>query len=233
MWPLPSLNKQFVAITMQPHYLTCSWIEQAQKKAPLVLRAYKRFNLQNLALEKLILFNPTYIKQCILLFLQTHQLKNAFIAFSLSGPTTIEQFVSLQTASPLPDQFSIQKIKNNLWGYEYIYPRDHQFVFYVYQIPHTTLLQFKLFSIAAHLNVIAIIPQRSTLLLLYKFIYGNAFRRAQLAIDMIRYHNMIEYLFSPDLLARIIDTSSCIQNIAIELPYLLPACGLFISEGMR
>jgi len=232
MWPLPPLDKQFVAITIQPHHLTCSWIQPSHKKTPLLLRAYKRFNLQNLELEKLTLFNPTRIKQCITTFLTTHQLDNAFIAYSLSGPTITEQFISLQTASPTPDNFPAQKTKNYLWGYEYIYPRDHQFIFYVYRISRTTLLQYKLLAITAHLNVTAIIPQRSVLLSLYKFLYGKTFRQAQLAIDMIRHHNMIEYLFTPDLLARIISISPPIQNITEEMPYLLTACGLFVSEGI-
>jgi len=134
MWPLPSLDKQFVAITIQPHYLSCSWIQRSHKKAPLLLRAYKRFSLQDLELEKLTLFNPTRIKKYITTFLTTHQLDNAFIAFSLSGPNIIEQFIPLHTASPTPDNFSVQKSENILWKYEYIYPRDHQFVFYVYSI---------------------------------------------------------------------------------------------------
>lgn len=233
MWPLPQLDKQFVAITIQPHYLTCSWIKQSQKKASLVLCAYERFSLRNLALEKLILFNPTYIQRCIKTFLATHQLDNAFIACSLSGPSIIEQFLPLQTPSPTLNTFSLQKTKNNILGYEYIYPRDHQFIFYVYQVPQVILLQYKLLIIAARLNSIAIVPQRSALLSLYKFLYGNAFRKAQLAVDMIRYHNMIEYLFNPGLLARIIDMSSSIKSIEAEMPYLLTACGLFVSRGIK
>ncbi len=233
MWPLPPLDKQFVAITIQPHHLSCSWIQRSHKKAPFLLRAYKRFSLQNLELEKLILFNPTSIKKYITTFLSTHQLHNAFIAFSLSGPNIIEQFIALQTANPTPDNFSVQKADNILWEYEYVYPRDHQFIFYVYSMPQAILLQYQLLSIAAHLNIIAIIPQRRVLLSLYKFLYGSAFRQAQLAVDMTRHHNMIEYLFTPDLLARIINISPNIKSRVEEMPYLLTACGLFVSEGIK
>jgi len=232
MWPLPPLDKQLVAITIQPHHLSCSWIQRSHKKAPLLLRAYKRFNLKNLELEKLTLFNPTRIKKYITTFLSTHQLHNAFIVCSLSGPNITEQFIPLYTASPTPDNFSVQKTENILWEYEYIYPRDHQFIFYVYSIPRAILLQYQLLFIAAHLNIIAIIPQRRVLLSLYKFLYGTAFRQAQLAVDMTRYHNMIEYLFTPDLLARIINISSGIQSTSQEMSYLLTACGLFVSEGI-
>ncbi len=233
MWPLPPLDKQFVAITIQPHHLSCSWIQRSHKKAPLLLRAYKRFRLQNLELEKLTLFNPTSIKKYITTFLSTYQLHNAFIVFSLSGPNIIEQFIPLYTANPTPDNFFMQKAENVLWEYEYVYPRDHQFIFYVYSMPRAILLQYQLLSIAAHLNVIAIVPQRRVLLSLYKFLYDSAFRQAQLAVDMTRYHNMIEYLFTPDLLARIINISPNIINRTEEMPYLLTACGLFVSEGVK
>jgi len=230
MWPLPLLDKQLVAITIQPHYLSCSWIQRSSKKAPLLLRAYKRFGLQNLELEKLTLFNPTSIKKYITTFLSTHQLHNAFVTCSLSGPNITEQFIPLQTANPTSDDFSMQKAENILWEYEYIYPRDHQFIFYVYSISRAILLQYQLLFTAAHLNIIAIIPQRRVLLSLYKFLYGVAFRQAQLAVDMTRYHNMIEYFFTSDLLARIISISPNIQIGAKEIPYLLIACGLFVSE---
>jgi len=232
MWPLPPLDEQFVAITIQPHHLSCSWIQRSHKKAPLLLRAYKRFNLQNLELEKLTLFNPTNIKKYITTFLSTHQLDNAFVACSLSGPNIVEQFIPLQTANPTPDNFSIKKEENILWEYEYIYPRDHQFIFYMYSIPRAILLQYQLLSIAAHLNIISIIPQRRVLLSLYKFLYGTAFRKAQLAVDMTRHHNMIEYIFTPDLFARIINISPSIQSTVQEMPSLLTACGLFVSEGI-
>ncbi len=100
-------------------------------------------------------------------------------------------------------------------------------------MPRAILLQYQLLSIAAHLNVIAIVPQRRVLLSLYKFFYGSAFRQAQLAVDMVRHRNMIEYLFTPDSLARIVNILPNIKSRAEEMPYLLTACGLFVSEGVK
>ena len=231
MWPLPPLNKSFVSVVFSPQNLTCSWIQRSNKKAPLTLRAHKQHNLQNLELEKSNVFNPTQIKQYIVNFLTTYNLKHSFVSFALSGPQIQEQFVTLTTATPHRDNFSVSNNPHMHWQWTYVYPNDAgKFTFYLCGIPQQLLFQYKLLASSTPLNLLTISTPRMALLQLYRFIYGSAFRHAQLAIDMQRYHNIIEQLFTHDTIARIVH----IPEISNEklLQHILTSCGLFVSEGM-
>lgn len=230
MWPLPPLDNQVVTITFQPQHLCCSWITQTHGRAPLSLRAYQRFPLQQLELERLTIFNPTRIKKKIATFLHKHKLSHAFIIFGLNGPELKEKIVTLDTASPTRDDFVLPTTKDLLWDFCYLYPKgDGKFIFYVYGIPQYLLFQYQLLAITAQLNVIKITPLRMALLHMYKFIYGPAFRTGQLAQDMLRHNNIIENVFSKDMISRIVEVPVNLEK-QNELPYVLQSCSLFVSE---
>src|SRR5690349_17348422 len=108
MWPIPSLQHEFVTISFSPSYIACSWIQKTKNgSAPLILRAYQRHAIHDLELFNLIPFNPTCINKHIRSFLDCHDLHNAFIIFCLQGPSLQEQFVMLPTSTPHRTDFSM------------------------------------------------------------------------------------------------------------------------------
>jgi len=234
MWPIPALEHKLVSIDFSPEALVCSWIDPSFAKATadrqLVLRAYKRFPLTNLELEDLIVFNPTVIQKYIRSFLEEHNLTDAFIAFIVHGHSVAEQFVAMPTSTPHYTDFGItNNARSVLWEYRYLYPNDHgQFVFYVYTVPRSLILQYQLLAVAAQCNLITMTTRTMTLLSAYKNIFGTAFRRSQLAVDMERCNNNIGALISIDALNRMVNFAGlCIPS---ERLYCAAASGLFCSE---
>jgi len=232
MWGLPQYDNQLVTITFQPQVMTCSLITTSKRSAPLVLHAYKKITFQELELESLIVFNPTKIKQHIVNFLNSCNARNAFVACSLRGPKLFERFVSVTKAHPSMEDFEVSERNHMLWDYRFAYPADNGlWVFYVTGMPRALLLQYQLLAITTPFNLLTITSERMALLNLYEYQHGNAFRRSQLAIDMLRHHNMIEYLFDRDTLSRILYIPSALaHHRADDIHHLLSACGLFVSN---
>ncbi len=232
MWPIPSLEHEVVSISFSPENMTCCWIQKtnmAIARAPLLMKAYKRYSLHNLELHKLIPFNPTRIKKYISSFLYEHNLQNAFITFCLDG--IAEKCVVLPTSTPHRADFDIKNVSSMQWEYRYLYPNhDGQHVFYVYAVPRSLILQYKLLAIAAQCNLVTMTTQTVALLDAYKHIFGTAFRKSQLAVDMMRHDNVIADLISVDAIRRMIVVPSHI-NLNEEKNFIATACGLFDLQG--
>ena len=231
MWPIPALDQDLCTVSFSPDSVTCSWIQKTDKGvSPLVLRAYKRYPLDNLELEHLTLFNPTTIKKHITSFLAEHNKTDAFIAFSLDGPAIIEQCVALPTSTPHRADFGIANSSSIAWDYRYLYPNDHgQFVFYLYTVPRSLILQYQLLAVVAQCNLITITTTSMALLTTYQHVFGTAFRRSQLAVDMMRHHNNIDALVSADILKRMVQIPTTIV-LQDERSHIAAACGLFFDE---
>ncbi|HSC25242.1 MAG TPA: hypothetical protein VLB80_03450 [Candidatus Babeliales bacterium] len=215
MWPIPTLNNTFVTVFFSSDTLICSWIERIDNNPLLTLRAYKRYPLSNLELERLTIFNPTIIQKYISLFLHEYDLINAFILFSLQGSGVTEKFVAMSTSTPHHSDFGSMNSRNFLWEYRYLYPNDKgQFIFYVYKVLRSLVLQYQLLAIAAGCNLVTMTTKTIGLIDAYKYIFGTAFRRSQFAIDMIKCNNNIETLFSIDMLNRmlIFTTKGALQD---------------------
>jgi hypothetical protein len=234
MWPIPALAHKFVAVFFTPDVLTCYWIEQTKNStAKLVLRAYKSYPLNNLELVNLTLFNPTIIKKHITFFLSEHNLQDAFVAFVLHGPAVIEQFVAMPTSTPHRTDFMISNSANMMWEYRYIYPNDDgQFVFYVYSVPRYVLLQYKLLAITAQCNLITMTTETMALLSAYQHMFGSAFRRSQLAVDMMQCNNNIADIITMDALRRMVDVSA-LNGVKSDYLQCMAAAGLFCSERLE
>lgn len=242
MWPIPTLEQAFVSVLFSPEAVVCSWMEQASYGNGLLLRAYKRYPLNNLELTNLTLFNSFLIKKYISSFLSQYNLNNAFISFVLHGPAIIEQFVAMPTSTPHRADFAIPYNSMTLWEYRYIYSDDQgHYIFYVYSAPRSLILQYKLLAIAIGGNLITITTQTMTLLSAYKNIFGVAFRRSQLAVDMMKCNNNIADLITADALKRIvIDLSAKAlakegRSIisADDRLYLASAAGAFCEERLQ
>ncbi len=229
MWPMPAIAHKFVAIIFTEDSLSCCWLEKAERgTAPLVVCAYKSYPLDNLELTHLTLFNPTIIKKHIRSFLCEHNLQDAFIAFALHGAAVHETFVTMPTSTPHRTDFKMQDSAHALWEYRYLYPNDDgQFVFYVYSVPRYIVLQYKLLAVAAQCNVITMTTQTMALLSAYEHMFGSAFRRTQLGVDMMRCNNNIGDLITVDALRRMVDIGTL--DISDRLHYVA-AAGLFCSE---
>ncbi len=196
----------------------------------LVVRAYKQYPLNNLELTHLTLFNSTIIKQYITSFLSEHDLSDAFVAFALHGSAVHEKFVTMPTSTPHRTDFTMQDSAHLLWEYRYLYPNDDgQFVFYVYSVPRSVVLQYKLLAVAAQCNLITMTTQTMALLSAYEHMFGSAFRRTQLGVDMMRCNNNIGDLITIDALKRMVDISA-VKLAKDDYLQCMAAAGLFYSE---
>jgi len=234
MWPIPALEHKFVSVLFFPDALVCCWIDKnARDKIPMI-RAYKRYSLDNFELLNGMIFNPTIIKKYINTFLHEYNLHDAFVVFSLHGPAVTEQFIAMPTATPHYTDFTIAKnARSTKWEYRYLYPYENgQFMFYVYSVPRSVILQYQLLAIGAHCNVIKMTTHTACILSAYEYMFGSAFRRSQLAVDMMRAHHKIDALISHDALHRMMKIGTDI-NIKQERSYLAAAVGAWYSERIK
>jgi hypothetical protein len=230
MWPMPALAHKFVSVIFTPDLITCCWLEKTEKDKQLVVHAYKNYPLDNFELANLILFNPTVIKEHITSFLSEHNLQDTFVAFALDGPAVHEEFVTLPTSTPHRTDFTILNSANVLWEYRYVYPNDDgQFVFYVYSVPRFVVLQYELLAVVAQCNLITMTTQTMALLSAYQHMFGSAFRRSQLAIDMMECNNNIGDIITADAVKRMVNMSA-IQAFNDDYLKCAAAAGLFCSE---
>ncbi|HLJ30930.1 MAG TPA: hypothetical protein VKU36_00700 [Candidatus Babeliales bacterium] len=234
MWPIPALEHKVVSILFFSNELVCCWIEKSAHNSLLTVRAYKRYPLTNLELVGLVIFNPTILKKYITSFLREHNLNDAFIVFSLGGSSITEQFVALPTSTPHYRDFSHNPgTRSIIWQYRYLYPHeDGQCMFYTYAVPRILLLQYQLLAMSIHCNLIKITTHSASVLLAYEHLFGKAFRRSQLAVDMIRVHNNVDALISVDALHRMVKVDTDI-NVVQERPYLAAAIGIWSGERIQ
>lgn len=240
MWPMPPFNPHYVTISFSPHHISCYWFQQDSKNA--ILKSYQTTALENLELERLIVFNPSHISQIIHSFLEKHQLANAFALFCLSGPSVKEQFITLETATPDPEQFELpDKNKftwdklvwdNLVWDYTYLYPtQDGKFTFYAAGITRELLFQYQLLALRTHLNLIAVTPATIGLLGLYKHSKGSQFRQSQLGIELTKHNNRIDQLFDEKFLADMIIPAPGVTVNQTDTNVLLASLGLFLMRN--
>src|SRR5437762_1283274 len=115
MWPIPVCEHEYVSISFFSDSIVCSWIQKTNNGlAPLVLRAYERYPLNNGELVHGAVFNPTTIKNCIAAFLHKHDKEDALVVFSLDASDGMEQFIALPTSTPHRADFGVAHSSNLL-----------------------------------------------------------------------------------------------------------------------
>ncbi len=229
MWNQTKKHNAF-AITFTPRIITGSWLSFSSTSRTIQLRSHHRAQLDNLELERLIIFNPTKISQLLTSWYQTcHQAMP--VLCTVSGPSVHEQIIPMVTANPKPEQFPIDHAPNWHWKHSYLYSLDNNHYFYLSGIKKSLLFQYQLLGITASLDLRTITTERTSLLCLYRFLLGSAFTSAKLATDLLQRNNTIEQLFSADDLSRMLSIPS---NYTIEKHDVIPllaACGLLVTEG--
>jgi len=229
MWPIPALKNEFVCIFFSSDTIACGWIQKSTtNSASLILRAYQRYALDNFESVHLIPFNPTKIRKYISSFLYEHNLHNAFVTFCLDG--IMEHYIALPTSTPVRTDFNMPTTSDMQWEYRYVYS-DHEgnHIFYVYAVAQSLMLQYKLLAMGGECNLIRIAPKAVALLDAYKNIFGVAYRKSQLAVDMMQHDNNIQELMSRDAVRRMVSFSS---DFAQDDSVIAAMCGMFCAERM-
>ncbi len=234
MWPMPPFNKRCIIIHFSPHHITCSWFEHNNKAT---LKAYKTVPLENLELERLIIFNPSRISNIIQSFLDEHHLKHACSLFCLNGPSLKQQIVTCKAATFSPEKLElstdfIQEWEGIIWDYSYLYPsHDGKYVFYIAGISRELLFQYQLLAMQNHLNLTAISPEAIGLLSLYKIHKGAQFRHSQLGIELNRHNNDIAKMFDEKILRDIAHSITAEITTKTYTTALLASLGLFLTRN--
>ena len=214
MWPIPSINNNFLSIACSPQELTCSVIKPTSWHNCYELAAHRTYKLNNHELAHGTLFNPTIITKQIQAFIADNNLTNSFCVISLTEPTVTDNFITLPHASPTRRDFKNHQLKRLHWDFHYLYPQDDGlFAFYVTGIRQQVLFQFTLLTLQLPIHLLGITSESMALLYLYKQLYGTAFRPARLAQDMQQVKHSLHELVSSELLRR-----SLFINRALNVP---------------
>ncbi len=102
--------------------------------------------------------------------------------------------------------------------------------FYICSITKPLLFQYQLLGITTQLPLQTITTQGLALLRAYRFIFGSAFRPAQLAMALTTCDTTIEQLLSRDDLGRLCILPSAQSISDADIIPLLTSCGLFANE---
>lgn len=232
MWPIPLLKNEFVTISFSDNNLILTWLHKTTDQK-IQVQAHQHIVYDNFELENLVPFNPTEIKKDINAFFSRYSLHNSFTSLILESSSISEPYVSFPTSAPKKEDFGIPPSRSILWNYHYLYQNDEgQFVFYVYKIPRSLILQYSLLAIATKSNVIMMTTQTIALLEYYKHSVGQAFRHSKLAVDMMNQNNNIHKLVSTDTLHKLLTIPPYIDSEK-ELPYLAASYGLYKNQGLQ
>ncbi|MDP3889006.1 MAG: hypothetical protein Q8Q25_00490 [bacterium] len=235
MWPLPTIKNELVSFILNEDNLICAWIRQNKTQPRLTLQAYRHIALDTIGNEASIT-NPSVIVKQFKTFLHDYHLCNAFATLAVAPLHVIQNYITLAHATPKSTDFApwINMQKQTSWEYEYLYPTDtNEYVFYLCGIKNSILLQYKLIALRLPLNLLTITTQDMALLHVYQNKYGNTFRKAQLAIDMVAHNNMPSTLFTHETIQRIMHIPSTVQIQATqENSFLLLAAGLHLAQGI-
>ncbi|KKP29404.1 MAG: hypothetical protein UR12_C0008G0031 [candidate division TM6 bacterium GW2011_GWF2_30_66] len=61
MWPFIRKQNNIVAISINPQYLTCCWLNKETKSNLININSYEKTEFKSLEFENALIFNPTKI----------------------------------------------------------------------------------------------------------------------------------------------------------------------------
>lgn len=224
-----SVHDAFTLI-FSPTSILGAWLTKRSSSPQFIVQQLYQQKLNHLELEKLTIFNPTQIGSLITSWYKKSGKSMPLLA-ALYGPALEEHILLLHNAHPNSNQFPISHAPHWHWEYTYLYSVDHRHCFYLCGIKKSLIFQYQLMAILHQLPLAILTTERMALLHCYRFLFGSAFRAAQLATAMISHNNRIENLFSVDDLPRIVHIPSHVKITNQTALPLLAACGLFQAQG--
>lgn len=211
-----------LCIYITPHAVRSCIIEK-KIVGQLFLKEFVVHTIDNLSLEKLILFNPIHIQSLLV--------KNSYdmpVHIILQGPAIYEKIITHQSAHLTLDQLAYTISAQLQWHLAYLYTFDHTYYYYLCNLKQAIVLQYQMMASHMQWHLQSLSPYKMEPLNAYKYLFGAAYRNAQFAQDMQYNRNIISYLFSHDDLNRILNLGG---HTIIEQDYipLLACCGAVIS----
>ena len=163
MWLHKQSVTDIVAVAFKPQYLACAHIKKTGDKIPYSMVSFKQIALDDLELEKQIVFNPTKIGKLLHSLLHEQSLCNADIRLCLSGPAVFEALTCCTDQSI--EQIFGTKLKNLIWEDLAIFQNSQlQPITYVCGISRELLFQYQLLAIKHKLNFTCITTSNAALL---------------------------------------------------------------------
>jgi hypothetical protein len=226
MWPLPRNRNEHVAICIDASSIACAWITHS-KKHPFILNAYKRAPLES--------SSQIHIIDHLSYFIRTHKLTHACASLSIASPLLYEQFVRLSKATATVNDFDLQSLKKMMWDYRYLHMLDDgDHLFYVCGISRPKLFAQQLLAYKTGLHLLRVTSNYTAMIQAYRALNGAAFRKSQLALDMIQSNYRIYERISNDSICRLLHISGSLtlDFINEKIP-LLTLIGLCYQERER
>jgi hypothetical protein len=228
---LPPLYDQLVTFSFSRDFITCGLIRAQKAQSRYALYAYRKIPVQ-LSGRPSSFYSASVLKE-LEQFITRYKAAYSFAACALDASLVVQGLCTFATAHPTVDEYKKQCVlPDGKLQSIYLYPTENgYFTFYVAAVDHALLLQYQLLALRLHLNVLTITTQFQTLLTLYRYIQGCAFRQIQLARDMQQYQNRLERFFNVQIIHRMVDVSSANRiHGTQEFQDLLPLLGLYIGQ---
>lgn len=233
MWNKPQIYKAF-AITINPRIITCSLLSYSFNTTRVAINSYETLVLDNLELEKLIVFNPTKLATYLTTQYRAQVNTNDTpVLISLHGPSMYRKIVALPHAHPSLEQLHVPRSPQWICHYLHLYLQDHLHYFYVCGIKRSILLQYQLLSINAKLPTKLITTDDMALLQLYRHLSGPEFRHSQLGVALSSCNNIVEHLFLDNSIEEVASLPANAKLSHEDHLPLFTACGLFASQGFQ
>ncbi len=223
--------REAVSIVVDENNVSISWIEQNNKNTRPRLKAHKTFFLQSSEIVDGNIYNPTALKNLIQEFLKRHNLEHPHVALALNAKSLTEKFALMPTPEPTADFRHL--FKNKEWHYRYVCHalNDDRFIIYACGLPREYIFHYQLFALYADLNLQSLTSTAMTRFILYKKMYGAAFRQSQLSAHLEQHNFDLATFFTPDTIARTLIIPRDIE-VVLDQEHKALACavGLFLSE---
>ena len=173
--------------------------------------------------------NMSFVQQQIKTFVVNYKLENAFFSLCITGPKVEERLTRLKKATPTTSDFTYLGLQKFIWDFSYLYTDEQgEHVFAISGIKREQLFQYQLLALQLSMNLVTITTPLNTLLHIYRYMQGPAYRQAKLGMDLQEHHNKLESYFTQAMSSRIIQV-----NQSIESKIALHMAGLYCMEGQN
>jgi hypothetical protein len=223
-------KQESVSIVIHENMLSLAWLQWHNKAQPH-LKAYKTIPLLSSEIVHGIIYNPTAIKIIIQEFLTRHNVAHVPVLCAIKNSIIAEKYFHTASSELSPDIKEF--FKKKVWNYCHLGSTiDHDsFVIYACGLPREYMFHYRLFALFAQLNLVMITTGTMAQFMLYKYMYGAAFRQSQLSVDLARHTYDLTSFFTVDSITRAVfihpDVHGSWQS---QVPMLASALGLFVIK---